>query len=111
VMLVSAHYSLMASQKLTNGCVATIISLLRRMELRLIARQLRALHLVFCNYSACEASPSPALRAPSPSRERERQHRSRIEVPFSPGEKVAEGRMRGIHAATSQFDAILLAKS
>jgi len=36
---------LMASQKLTNCCVAATGSLLRRTSVRLIARQLRALHL------------------------------------------------------------------
>jgi hypothetical protein len=34
----------MASQKLANCCVAAMVSLLRRTEVRLIARPLRALH-------------------------------------------------------------------
>jgi len=38
-------FNLMASQKLANCGVAAIVSLLRRTAVRLIARQLRALHL------------------------------------------------------------------
>jgi hypothetical protein len=36
---------MMASQKPANGCVAAVVSLLRRTQVRLIARQWRALPL------------------------------------------------------------------